>query len=686
MVREKGDSFSKNNVKIWAMAIKNTTERGANMSEIKKKKILAAMLCATSMASFYAAPHVEAAEYDVTYSGSKLQVEGSDAGKTDITAIDLGTGTLSAGTVTLGLSSLTATQLANINATVTGEKTVDASSGLTLGSTNVTTTGTVQGTIVTDGTASLTAGTLTGVTTIDGAAVAAQGTGGLTVAGVEIGGGTNALSSTGFTVEADGDTTVRSLAVGTTGSGFDSTGNLAVANDKFTVDAATGNTSVAGTLAVSGNTDLAGSLMVGTNNAFQVAVDGTTTTVGTITADSDGNKVTLGGTNAIASSNFTVTGDGTLQAVNLNTDHQIGSVAVNGNTINYTGTSGTDGSLVVEGVTLQNGTITAGNGNFKVNNQGGVTAGESIIGGVMLGNGAITANSTSTSTINGTALAPNGEVTANKLTVDGVVIDAGTISGLTGLSAGSLTGTDSVIVGNVANATTFTSTDGSLNIENTQKKVVLGNTTLNDGGAVFGAAGNQTVISGNTLTTGTATAGTANLGDVVITNNTINNRSDNTALVVEGVTVQDGGLKADTAALGKMNVTGNVVEGDTNGLVIEGVTMNNGTLTGVTAIDGAAVAAQGTGGLTVAGVEIGGGTNALSSTGFTVEADGDTTVRSLAVGNTGSGFNETGVLTAANGSTIGGIMLNAGALTGVTAIDGANVQAGLILDRCKSAA
>ena len=230
MVREKGDSFSKNNVKIWAMAIKNTTERGANMSEIKKKKILAAMLCATSMASFYAAPHVEAAEYDVTYSGSKLQVEGSDAGKTDITAIDLGTGTLSAGTVTLGLSSLTATQLANINATVTGEKTVDASSGLTLGSTNVTTTGTVQGTIVTDGTASLTAGTLTGVTTIDGAAVAAQGTGGLTVAGVEIGGGTNALSSTGFTVEADGDTTVRSLAVGNTGSGFNETGVLTAAN------------------------------------------------------------------------------------------------------------------------------------------------------------------------------------------------------------------------------------------------------------------------------------------------------------------------------------------------------------------------------------------------------------------------------------------------------------------------
>lgn len=80
------------------------------MSEMKKKKILAAVLCVTSMASFYAAPHVEAAEADVTYiAGNKLQVEDNVGGKSDITAIDLGTsGTLIAGTVTLGSATLDA--------------------------------------------------------------------------------------------------------------------------------------------------------------------------------------------------------------------------------------------------------------------------------------------------------------------------------------------------------------------------------------------------------------------------------------------------------------------------------------------------------------------------------------------------------------------------------------------------
>ena len=94
---------------------------------------------------------------------------------------------------------------------------------------------------------------------------------------------------------------------------------------------------------------------------------------------------------------------------------------------------------------------------------------------------------------------------------------------------------------------------------------------------------------------------------------------------------------------------------------ISGVDLSGGALTGVVSIDGVTVAGSSAAtGLTISSagdkVTIGGSTNALSSTGFSV--------------------NNAGALTAASG-TIGGVGLSSGVLTGVTKINGADLKVGI---------
>ncbi|MCH4217055.1 MAG: YadA-like family protein [Megasphaera sp.] len=447
--------------------------------------------------------------------------------------------------------------------------------------------------------------------------------------------------------------------------------DLETNTQKIGYDSTTGTT-VDGVAMKSGSVSLGNgdsTISDGTHNfKVQDVVDLKTNTAG-IThsngATSINDALTVTGTTTLTSG-FTVgsstngiTSAGILTAANGST---VGNVKIDGSSINSTNSSN---PLTVEGVALQDHAV----------------SGVSTLG--VTDTATFTKNS-KTTTIDG------GDVTINAGETNQVLInDSGIKVGLNStyvnadgiattngsLMAGGTVGTDAKFVAN---------SDGSVKAAGGEVGIAKEGTTT------FGSnSSDQTVIA-----KGTITAKKGTIGNVKIDGNTIDN-STNGTLIVEGVTLQDGtlttgaitlngttgaltastgsiaGMSFDTSGIstGNKNInagTGTVLAGtvtatnykDSNGhsftaedvtklktntagitydtasstTAIGDVKIRDGVVSGVTSLDGVSVSGNAADGLTVGTMKVGGTSNVLSSTNFSVTNAGALTAASGSVG------------------------------------------------------
>jgi len=163
------------------------------------------------------------------------------------------------------------------------------------------------------------------------------------------------------------------------------TGNVSVATNKFTVAAATGNTAIAGTLEVAGVTSLSGNLAINTDKFTVAATTGNTVIAGTLNLTG---QLTAGAVSAtsgafsgdlsVATNKFTVasaTGN-TAVAGTLST---VGNFAINTDKFTVAATTGNTtiaGSLTVSGATSVNGNLALNN--YKVTGVSDPTAPQDV--------------------------------------------------------------------------------------------------------------------------------------------------------------------------------------------------------------------------------------------------------------------------------------------------------------------
>lgn len=434
-------------------------------------------------------------------------------------------------------------------------------------------------------------------------------------------------------------------------AGMKSDGSLKAANGNFTVEGATGNTTVGGTLSVAGETTFANGIKTDTivektANAG-VTVNGNKITTANkfndvelkngnvnatdITANGALKGKTLGiGTNG---TEFTVNADGEVQAAG-------GKVSIDKTgkaTFGYTAGNIT----TIEGQKITTGSIVATD-----------TTVASNISGVQMLDGKITAsNMEITGAISLNDLTVNNKLTVGAFSVDknGVVAGVQSINGAnvtasgTGLTIGSAT----VGAANPFSSTGFTvDANGNVAAQNITAGTYNGNTIGADnkfnGVELKGGDVKATKVTADTITDGTAimTGGT-------VTANTI---TANTSASLAGVTFDASGVDfngkdiknvanvtatnvtATTAKLGNLSIAGHVIknEVDAGGPIGLGttVTVNNaGELGGITKIDGVNVTddagglAIGTGAtqVTIGGanaISVGAGTFTVDSAGL----------------------------------------------------------------------
>ena len=230
---------------------------------------------------------------------------------------------------------------------------------VSIGQTLITTTDLTASGTITDGTASLISGALSGATSIDG-------TGDLTI---------GTITMTGFTVDADGDTVVKSL--NNTNGGITNTGAVAGATTVNATGAITGGSLTDGTASLSTGA-LTGAISVTASGNVQG---------GTIT---DGTASLSGGALSGATS---VTAMMTVQGGTI-TD---GTASLSNGALSDVTSIGASGV-----VSLTNNTTSTGIGNGALTLAGGMGISENLnIGGNMILTGNLTVNGTTT-TINST--------------------------------------------------------------------------------------------------------------------------------------------------------------------------------------------------------------------------------------------------------------------------------------------
>jgi hypothetical protein len=426
---------------------------------------------------------------DVTLSGAGADL--SVGGNATVSGTSTLSGAVSAGN----------TLSVNSTGTFGGQLTVSTGGAAITGNSSITGTLGVTGaadfdsTLNADGNATL-GGTLTVTGNVDigggdfqvtasTGAVTMNGPGALTVTGTSNLDGGIAVDGTNFTVS------------GTTGA-LHTAGDFDVATNKFTVAASTGNTAIAGTLAVTNagtfassisadsaaitttlsaaDADFSSTLKVGTSDAFQVANTGNVSTTGTLAVS--------GG--ATLSSTLAVTGAATLSS----TLGVAGNLDVNSNFAvdAATGNVSTDGTLSVALTSTLTGAVSAGS--------------TLAVAGASTLTGAVTAASTITAAglITGNAGAAfNGDVDiVGDLTVDGDIVAKNKIN---------LTVQDYFIDLGLGNSST-SEQSGGLTIEmarNAGFTNVWSNLTFTAG---------VTAVSAPTITAGTAGSALA-LGDII---------------------------------------------------------------------------------------------------------------------------------------------------------------------------
>lgn len=430
-------------------------------------------------------------------------------------------------------------------------------------------------------------------------------------------------------------------------AGMKSDGSLKAANGNFTVEGATGNTTVGGTLSVAGETTFANGIKTDTI-VEKTANAGVTVNGNKITTDNKFNDVELKNGNVNATditangalkgktlgigtngTEFTVNADGEVQAAG-------GKVSIDKTgkaTFGYTAGNIT----TIEGQKITTGSIVATD-----------TTVASNISGVQMLDGKITAsNMEITGAISLNDLTVNNKLTVGAFSVDknGVVAGVKSINGAnvtasgTGLTIGSAT----VGAANPFSSTGFTvDANGNVAAQNITAGTYNGNTIGADnkfnGVELKGGDVKATKVTADTITDGTATM----TGGTV----TANAITANTSASLAGVTFDASGVDfnnkeikniakvtATTADLGNLHIEGanitNRVD-PTGGAIGLGttVTVNNaGELGGITKIDGVNVTddagglAIGTGAtqVTIGGanaISVGAGTFTVDSAGL----------------------------------------------------------------------
>ena len=417
------------------------------------------------------------------------------------------------------------------------------------------------------------------------------------------------------------------------------------ADSKFTVNGATGDTTVGGKLDVTGNIQGADITATGALNGDSLNVTKNATVGGTLGVTGD------------ISTDGSVTAKGGLSAAN-------GKFTVDG----ATGNTAIDGTLKSKGNfsvgDADQFTVDAATGN--VVSKGKITSASAKIGAVEIANdgtiSGVKAITTDTLTVNN-GFITNGNIESKGLKVNGNAEITGTLGvtgAVTGASFNGAAITATTFNGATIDATHFNNvTLSGGNVEaNSIKGTTITGTTVTDGA---GASMNAGTVKGTTITDGsgfTATGGNVSAKDVTATGTVKGTTvTDGVAKMSGGkVTAQNGvevdannylnssGLKtsnidASKATIGKIKIEGSkIASTEADGTVgIAGITVNDaGALNNVNSIDGVAVSGSAASGLTVGtgatAVTIGGNSMALSSTNFGVDNDGDVIGRSFTAG------------------------------------------------------
>lgn len=420
---------------------------------------------------------------------------------------------------------------------------------------------------------------------------------------------------------------------------------ISAAGGAFTVDGASGDTTVGGKLDVTGNIQGADITATGALNGDSLNVTKNATVGGTLGVTGD------------ISTDGSVTAKGGLSAAN-------GKFTVDG----ATGNTAIDGTLKSKGNfsvgDADQFTVDAATGN--VVSKGKITSASAKIGAVEIANdgtiSGVKAITTDTLTVNN-GFITNGNIESKGLKVNGNAEITGTLGvtgAVTGASFNGAAITATTFNGATIDATHFNNvTLSGGNVEaNSIKGTTITGTTVTDGA---GASMNAGTVKGTTITDGsgfTATGGNVSAKDVTATGTVKGTTvTDGVAKMSGGkVTAQNGvevdannylnssGLKtsnidASKATIGKIKIEGSKItstEADET-VGIAGITVNNaGALNNVTSIDGVAVSGSAASGLTVGAgataVTIGGNSLALSSTNFNVDDDGDVKGKSFTAG------------------------------------------------------
>ena len=372
--------------------------------------------------------------------------------------------------------------------------------------------------------------------------------------------GTDAGSQTvinGGDITADGSVTAK--------------GGLSAADGKFTVDGATGNTAVGGTLKSKGN------FSVGDADQFTVdAATGNVVSKGKITSASAkigaveiANDGTITGVKAITTESLTVN-NGFITNGNIESK----GLKVNGNA-EITGTLGVTGA--VTGASFNGAAITATTFN-------GATIDATHFNNVTLSGGNVGANAITGTTITGTTVTDGA----------GASMNAGTVTG-TKITDGVATMTGGKVAANDINATTGTIAGVGFAANN-----VSGINNLTATGTIQGAT--LKVNDNNLLDSNGLKAEKAVIDNLTIDGASITSNNADGSVGVAGITVDKTGAITGVKAIDGVAVAGNTASG--------GLTIGSGATA----------------------VTIGGNSLALSSTNFSVDDDGDVTGQSFTAG------------------------------------------------------
>lgn len=460
-------------------------------------------------------------------------------------------------------------------------------------------------------------------------------------------------------------------------AGIKSDGSLKATG--FTVDGATGNTTVGGNLTVNGAANFAQETTFANgiktdkinekNDGKGVTVDGVLLKDGGITAT--GNVTTTGD---IQGNNITATG--VLKGQTLG----IGGAGNAQFTVEANGNTNVGGTLDVTGATTLKDTLNV-KGATTLGSTLDVTGKTTLKDELQVDKKATFGNATGLHTvIEGGNITAGGMLNSGSAKIGSVGIDnTGAITGVTSLTTDALTVTGAFTTGGNLTVNGDLTASGAIN-----GKTI----SINDGGSIAGV---------NFETGGKLTATTGTIGDVSFAaGGNVSGISELTATTIKdgaGTIITGGKVESKTAKIGAINIDNETIEGSyANGLSIEGVKIKDGVMSSVVSIEANKATIGGVNtldnkGLTVkAGSKVQVGTNTVIEDGSVqVSQKTSLTDQSLQLNDTNKWTNEGGLV--ADKATVNGIALGtdsqgkatfSDAAGNTTTIDGNKITTGTI--------